>query len=152
MKKCSRCALLKDDSEFYNKHSACKKCVLQRQKEKYLNDSTFRERRAAENTARQKANPERCRDATRKCRYGITRQQYDMLLESQNGVCAICTNPETKKIKGKVCNLHVDHDHETNEIRGLLCGKCNLGIGAFNDDVHIMQRAIEYILRYKGQS
>lgn len=145
MKCCSVCGLPKDDSEFYARYLFCKKCVLSRQKEKYHTDPDFRSRVIKASVAYLRAHPEKYKDRALKQRHGLTRQQYDMMLESQEGVCAICGQPETKKFNGKVCRLHVDHDHATNEIRGLLCGKCNVALGAFNDDISVMIKAIQYL-------
>lgn len=73
-----------------------------------------------------------------KCTFGLTTGDYDNLLESQNGVCAICG----KKTKTK---LHVDHCHVTGIVRGLLCQRCNAGLGLFCDEPSLMMRAIEYV-------
>lgn len=73
--------------------------------------------------------------------YGISCEEYDKLLEKQNGVCAICGNPEKTKNK----RLHVDHCHLTSKVRGLLCGKCNTGIGKFGEDTTVLEAAIRYI-------
>jgi hypothetical protein len=72
-------------------------------------------------------------------RYGIGQAEFDRLLAQQNGVCAICgrDNPE-----------HVDHDHATGELRGILCFNCNQGLGNFRDSPQAMARAIEYLSRY----
>jgi len=56
-------------------------------------------------------------------RYGITVEQYEQFLIDQNGVCALCGQPPTKK------RLNVDHDHNTGRIRGLLCHHCNIALG-----------------------
>ncbi len=70
--------------------------------------------------------------------YGLTLEEYDVILETQKGVCAICSEaPEG--------NLHIDHNHITNEVRGLLCGKCNRAIGLLNDDVSLFSKAINYL-------
>jgi hypothetical protein len=58
----------------------------------------------------------------------ITTEQYEQFLEEQDGRCAICRKPPRDQA------LHVDHDHETSAIRGLLCRRCNRGIGAFETD------------------
>ena len=71
--------------------------------------------------------------------YGLTKEGYLEMLKSQNGVCAICCNPEKKK------RLAVDHCHNTGKIRGLLCARCNTSIGRFNDDVELLQKAIDYL-------
>jgi len=71
------------------------------------------------------------------------------MLDSQNNVCVICGQPETRKAaSGKTCYLHVDHNHESGEVRGLLCHHCNTGIGAFKEDASLMQKAIEYIEKH----
>ena len=70
--------------------------------------------------------------------YGLTLEDYDAMMERQNGVCAICST-ETKG------NLHIDHNHQTNEVRGLLCGKCNRAIGLLNDDISLFTKAITYL-------
>lgn len=63
------------------------------------------------------------------------------MLANQHGVCAICRNHE------RVANrkLAVDHDHVTNEIRGLLCFSCNNGIGKFGDSIELLHAAIKYL-------
>jgi len=71
--------------------------------------------------------------------YGLTKEGYLEMFKSQNGVCAICCNPEKKK------RLAVDHCHNTGKIRGLLCARCNTSIGRFNDDVELLQKAIDYL-------
>lgn len=76
-------------------------------------------------------------------RYGITHEQYLTMLEQQNGVCAIC---HEMCITGE--RLCIDHDHKTGEVRGLLCKKCNLGIGYLGDDVARVDSALQYLARY----
>lgn len=73
--------------------------------------------------------------------YGMTIEEYDALLAAQGGVCAICLNPPTDDRQ-----LVVDHDHETNEVRGLLCDGCNTGLGRFFDSVDQLRVAINYLL------
>ena len=78
--------------------------------------------------------------------YGITGKEYDILLESQDMVCAICKKEETHKTNGKrIDMLSVDHNHETNEVRGLLCHRCNVGLGSFNDDLEVLEKAVKYL-------
>lgn len=57
-----------------------------------------------------------------KLRYGLTREQYEQMLEDQGHACAICATPTPG---GRGNRFHVDHDHETGEVRGLLCWPCN---------------------------
>lgn len=72
-------------------------------------------------------------------KYRLTPTQYDELYIKQKGLCAICMNPEKK--------LHVDHCHTTGIVRGLLCVRCNTGIGNLRDDHIILENALKYLLR-----
>ncbi len=63
-----------------------------------------------------------------KRKFGLTLEDYDALLAAQHGGCAICGDPPAKTA------LHVDHDHETGVVRGLLCFRCNAAIGNLRDD------------------
>lgn len=78
-------------------------------------------------------------------RYGLNREKYAALFKAQDGVCAICKQPETVVRGSKVKELAVDHDHSTGRVRGLLCTRCNNGIGFFLDDPSRMQAAIAYL-------
>ncbi len=82
-----------------------------------------------------------------KSAFGIDLNEYNKMLNEQNGVCAICGQTETKISKGNLVSLAVDHDHATGKIRGLLCFNCNLAMGKFHDNVEMMKKAIEYILK-----
>lgn len=95
-------------------------------------------------SARYKANPHKYRDDQLKRHYGISLDAYNTLVESQNGLCAICK----KKPDGARSSLQVDHDHETGRVRGLLCSKCNTGLGLFNEKPAILAEAIDYLRRY----
>jgi hypothetical protein len=78
--------------------------------------------------------------------YGLTEVDYTDMLTKQNGVCAICGNPETAKSNaGYVKNLAVDHCHKTGKVRGLLCQDCNIGIGKLKDDINLVQSALDYL-------
>jgi hypothetical protein len=74
--------------------------------------------------------------------YGITLEEYNRLLESQGGGCAICGRKVNIDSK---FSLHVDHDHDTGKIRGILCSSCNLGIGKFDHDCSRLKNAIKYL-------
>jgi hypothetical protein len=84
--------------------------------------------------------PESRREYAIKFKYAITVTEYGVLLTEQNGVCAICSQGEPS---GR--NLTVDHDHKTGQVRGLLCHRCNVGIGFFADDPTRLQAAIAYL-------
>ncbi len=78
--------------------------------------------------------------------YGITIEDYDNLLESQNGVCAICKNIESHKTNGKIIDvLSVDHNHDTGKVRGILCHECNSLLGLARDNIEILEKAIKYL-------
>jgi len=79
-----------------------------------------------------------------KNKFNMTIEQYDEMLENQNGVCAIC-----KKEENKGRRLSVDHNHDNGLIRGLLCQKCNSIIGMALDNVETLKSAIHYIERSK---
>src|ERR1051325_379040 len=78
-------------------------------------------------------------------RYGLRMEDWDRLLESQNGLCAICKEPFEIGSSGK--HPVVDHCHKTGKIRGLLHSNCNTGLGMFKDDVIKLRAAIEYLER-----
>ena len=76
-----------------------------------------------------------------KKKFGITIDDYNKMLESQNGVCAICLSNKS----GGTGVFHVDHDHITGKIRGLLCQRCNTGLGLLYDSEDILLKAITYL-------
>jgi hypothetical protein len=79
--------------------------------------------------------------------YGITTEQYEALLSAQDGVCAICKeNGEDRGAK----SLAVDHCHTTGRVRGLLCRRCNAGLGQFKDCPEGVERALAYLRRHYG--
>jgi hypothetical protein len=139
-RQCKECLEEKHPSKFgkyvgsngkYYKSWRCKQCQL------------------AKNKRWQKANPDRVSFSHRSMHlrreYGITRREYDELLKAQNGVCAICKKPETRKSHGKNDPLSVDHNHDTGVVRGLLCGNCNRMIGLAFDDPETLRLAAEYL-------
>lgn len=77
-------------------------------------------------------------------KYGLTKFQFEELLIDQNFQCAICDTKFEGNEKGyeSIC---VDHDHETNEVRGLLCRYCNIGLGKFKDNVESLRQAANYL-------
>lgn len=69
-------------------------------------------------------------------RYGLTTADVEEMLRRQNRLCAICED------EGTLC---IDHDHTTGKVRGLLCRRCNLGLGHMRDDVKVVERAAQYL-------
>ena len=87
--------------------------------------------------------PDRRAAARRLRQYDLTPEGFELLLEVQDGRCAICRlsfTDENKKTKP-----NVDHDHATGRIRGLLCHRCNIGIGHFSDNPDLMAAALAYL-------
>lgn len=136
-KRCPRCGEVKPRTEF-GRHvghadglaTNCKPCaaVLQRD---------YRAANYAHIRAWEKRNEFRRK-------YGITVERYDELLAEQDGVCAICSGPPFGKSDRF---YHVDHDHETGAIRGLLCHSCNLLLAQARDSVDRLHAAIAYLER-----
>lgn len=76
-------------------------------------------------------------------------EQYDEMLKAQDNVCAICGSEETYVRYGVVGKLAIDHDHETGQVRGLLCSRCNSGIGLLGDDPERAQAAVDYLMEHR---
>jgi|DEB19_MinimDraft_3_1074340.scaffolds.fasta_scaffold28849_5 hypothetical protein len=96
---------------------------------------------------RERYDPEKRAESVVKS-YGLTLQKYDEILARQNGGCAICGSKVAKtKRNGRFC---VDHDHETGEVRGLLCAPCNRGIGLLQDNPEILQAGATYLRNAKN--
>ena len=70
---------------------------------------------------------------------------YRQFFEEQGGVCAICKQPESRKINGRVTRLCLDHCHKTEVVRGLLCYSCNSALGHFGDNPERLRQAATYI-------
>jgi hypothetical protein len=101
-----------------------------------------RERTVEHERSRQQRRPEVIRAQKRKLVYGITAAVYEAKFQAQGRVCAICgTDKPTKK------GWAVDHCHTTGAFRGVLCGRCNPGLGLFGDDVNRLHAAIDYLLK-----
>ena len=78
--------------------------------------------------------------------YNLENKDYDKIFNEQKGCCAICGVHQSKLKRA----LSVDHDHKTNEVRGLLCIKCNVALGIFNDSIELLDRAKHYLKKYKS--
>ena len=76
-------------------------------------------------------------------KYGLTLQDYNDLLWKQNYKCALC---KTDNHNGN--GWHIDHCHNSNKVRGILCNNCNVGLGHFKDDVKLLKVAIEYLQKH----
>jgi hypothetical protein len=78
--------------------------------------------------------------------YGVSEKWIEDTLDSQGGACAICKF--VPSAKGRP--LGVDHNHSTNKVRGLLCDRCNMGIGHLKDSIETLKSAISYLEKYNG--
>lgn len=140
-KTCSKCGQEKELEEFslhkygrFGRNPACKRCKNEQAKEHY---KANRESVLGRQRLRQHAGYNRSADLKRK--FGITVEDYDKMLLDQGGTCKICKRAETAR------RLAVDHDHNTGEVRGLLCSTCNQGLGMFRDSVELLNSAVDYL-------
>lgn len=79
--------------------------------------------------------------------HGITPAGFKRLNAKQGGLCAICSRSQTGNCRKR--HLNIDHCHKTKKTRGLLCDKCNIGIGLFGDDTKLLHRAINYLMTHR---
>lgn len=115
-----------------------------RRRERYHSDEAFREDVCAKAREWRKKHPDRALASDLRDGYGMTLEEYSRLLSSQGGRCAICGDDGRGKAK-KAKRLHVDHDHKTGVIRGLLCSPCNFAIGLLRDNPELLRRAASYL-------
>ena len=117
----------------------CRPCKLKKNKEWYEKNPSKR----LEYVNRwQSKNPDHSRNSRLKRTYGITSEQYDHMIDEQGGLCAICKSDSPNTKHGK---WHIDHNHETGNIRGLLCHNCNVSLGLVKDDASILLSMVAYL-------
>lgn len=126
--------------EYRQKHKAIKNA---KRRELYATDEKYREKQKEKARKVNRNNPHAKKNQHLKGSFGITFEDYQEILAKQKGKCAICGSTTSKAKQAKY--LYVDHDHNTGEIRGLLCNNCNFGIGQFKDDVNLLLKAVEYL-------
>jgi Autographiviridae endonuclease VII len=165
-KKCRICGIDKPVSDYYRAagmadgyRSECRLCNLELRARRYREEPVFRQRDLQRVRRWRLENPERYADLQRrtkaspgykrtlrashqKRKYGLTLDDYQTMLAAQAGGCAICGAPPSE---GQ--SLHVDHDHDTGAVRGLLCFTCNAGIGMFDHDIDLLSAAVAYLHR-----
>ena len=112
-------------------------------REKYKSDESYREKVKSRVKDFNKRNPHVKKNGHLSGDYGITLEKYNEIFEKQGGKCAICGSENSGSKTTKY--FFVDHDHSTGKVRGLLCCKCNFGIGQFNDDIELLKNAIKYL-------
>lgn len=144
-KKCKFCKKIRVLSDFYKHPRAidgyqnkCKFCA------KAYNKKHYKENR--------KLVLERGRQRVLNKSYGLSLIDYDRMFEEQNGVCALCGEPESVKHRNTnaINRLSVDHNHETGKIRDLLCNRCNLLVGKVESDLSLVELAVDYIERHNA--
>ena len=118
----------------------CDKCYRQWWRSNPDNQAIERERGRIAQQAKYQARPRSERRAIILSKYGITPDDYDLILEQQDNRCAACHGYSNRV-------LEVDHCHETGKIRGLLCHNCNSALGHAKDDVNRLWDLVEYLGR-----
>jgi hypothetical protein len=151
MKKCNNCNNSKELKDFNKDKSnkdgleySCRDCRNKNRKNNYNNNLLVnKEKNKIKARKFRKTRKDYLKDYDLKRFYGIDLNEYNIMLKNQNFSCKICktTNP-----KGRHNTFHVDHDHITKKVRGLLCNKCNVGLGSFKDDIIILTEAILYLV------
>lgn len=126
-----------------------------KRREKYRTDEAFRQK-CLEVQAEKRARPgyaEYARLYHRMYRYGVTPKKFYGLAEAQDWRCAICGQEcgETETLSRKGV-LVVDHCHDKEEVRGLLCGTCNAGLGQFFDNPETLRAAAKYLEDFNGST
>lgn len=165
MKGCSGCGTTAVEAFYASHPTRCRECLRQDHRSRYIpktgadddprpcrncgtiyqpkhrKTSYYCSRECGEDY-RNKTGHQRDRHLRRK--YGISLEDYDRMLAAQAGGCAICgKRPDEQQRYDRY--LHVDHNHETGEVRGLLCDQHNLLLGRFNDDPNLIRRAADYL-------
>jgi len=167
MKRCVKCGVLQPLDSFYKAKGMrdglrgdCKSCFRARAKARYplvreaniARARKWREEnleRFQANQRRMRSTPEaklRARAGHLKRKFGMTVEQYDVMLAAQGGGCCICGRPPRDDI-----SLHVDHDHSTGMIRGILCFRCNNALADFQEDPALLIKAAGYVSRSPGR-
>jgi hypothetical protein len=82
-------------------------------------------------------------------KYGLSLEEYKKMVNDCDNRCSICKDYEKSLFQGKIRRLCLDHCHETGKIRGLVCFSCNIGLGKFEDNIHRLQAAIDYLKRHE---
>jgi hypothetical protein len=98
------------------------------------------ERNTAASRAAYHANPELSRDRALKRKFGLTYEQKQAMVSTQNGRCRIC-----QELLQPGRRTHVDHDHASGKVRGILCSGCNTGLGGFRDNPNFLREAARYV-------
>lgn len=150
VKTCSQCFENKPESEFYIRSKCGKriaKCRTCHAKYRTEASPDQKQRNIAASARWAKNNPDKVLASHMRRTFGLAFDDYQKMLQRQNGLCFICEKPEisTDPRSGKQKRLQVDHCHTTGKIRGLLCYRCNTAIGYLQDDPAAAARLAEYL-------
>lgn len=154
---CTKCKIDKPKTLFYKDkskpsgfHTNCKLCQSSRNKAKRVNDPKWHNLQKEKSKQYRKTNPIKSqlkvKDCTYRAKYGVTYLEFLEKIKSQKGICKICSTPLV--IEGRNCpqKAVIDHCHITGKVRGIICHRCNVGLGNFLDDANLLKFAQEYIL------
>ena len=134
-------------AKYYAKH---RESILAKMKVHRDNNKEEEQIRHKKQYEKNKHKPEflrKQRESFLKRHYNITIEEYDSMYIEQGGRCAICGIHQSKINR----RLEIDHCHETRIVRGLLCHKCNVGLGHFDDNIDILENVLAYLRRaYDG--
>ena len=121
---CPRCG---STVRYANRSKVCVRCLKQWRKQNRRKYEPKGDKRPRSNTLRKS--------------HKLDRAAYRALWEKQNGLCGICGKPETDRNR----TLSIDHCHHTGNFRGLLCGRCNRGLGQLGDTIEALEKALAYL-------
>ena len=135
----------------YRRCVTCSKASAKRWQE--ANPGRFAELLKSRDNRMKFQDPAKVRSTRMKRKYGIDQAGFDAILAAQGGTCPICAVPLTaeKQLDAKLAKAHVansavvDHCHTTKKVRGVLCMRCNSGLGYFSDNVAALEAAIAYL-------
>lgn len=137
-------ALTPEERKIRNSSESCKKAKI-----KYRSNPANRAKENAANREWYKNNKDRKQAVSRLWRYKITKATYEKLITKQNYLCAICNQVPTKKKRlASPDGFAIDHCHNTNIVRGLLCESCNKLLGYAKDSKNILHNAIDYLEKF----
>jgi hypothetical protein len=129
-KMCMSCDEIKPSKEFF-KDKVCKDGFI-----RYCKECCKKHRKT----------PTQAKKTRLKNVFNLTLEQYSAMVQSQNGLCAICKQPP---LEGR--SLNVDHCHRTNKVRELLCHHCNVSLGLLKEDPERIQALLDYVLKYQSE-
>ena len=135
---------------YYKKYRLDNKDKLAAQDKKYYLDN--RDKIAARKKVYIQDNKETIKSYSLQKQYGITLAEYDLMVLAQNGICAICGLGETAidPRTGQIKRLSVDHNHQTNKVRELLCTRCNTALGLLKDSPELCHLSELYLIKHKN--